>query len=238
MYAVLPWLYCRPSSARHDFLKLLPGKYRAQLLVQFDGPFDNLQAFPAVAPLHLEECVRLQDLGGAGAFLVLGIFRQNGAEEVQEHRPGALDVVHALLEQGQQERRHGQPGVVAPVLVVPDLVDDAPVQRLGLVELAALDEVPSKVVPLGLADLGLQFVGAGPGEGPGQLAARSALLLPRDGGVVLQAPIDPLSASLVENAMGWAPCCLLLWLSTTRIVPVAAWLLRDHPIIIGRDLVE
>ena len=127
--------------------------------------------------------------------------------------------------------------MVAPVLVVLDLVDDAPVQCLGLIELAAFDEVPSKVVPLGLADLGLKFIGAGTGEGRRQLAARSALLLSSDGGVVFEGTIDPLFASFVEDAMGLAFFSLLLLTMRAR-TSIDVWLLISDSITIGWRLIE
>lgn len=162
--------------------------------------------------LHLEQSICLEYLGGTGAFLVFGVFHY-GSEEVEEDRSRPLDVVHTLLEQCQEERRHGQPGMVASVLVVLNLIDDAPVQRLGLVELAGFDEIASKVVSLGLPNLCLEFIRTGTGEGRRQLATGTTLLLPGDRGVILEAAVDPMLATLVEYAMG----SLLMRISRIRI---------------------
>ena len=54
---------------------------------------------------------------------------------------------------------------------------------------------------LGLPDLHPEFLGAAAGEGRRQLTARTTLVLPGDGGVVLQAEVDPMLATLVKFAM-------------------------------------
>ena len=211
-----------PSTSSHHLPKLLPGEHRSHFVVQLDGSLHNLQALAPVAALHLEQSIRLEDLGGAGAFLVLGVVRQDGPEEVEEDRPRALDVVLPLLEERQEERRHGQPGVIAAVGVVLDLVDDAPIQRLGLAELAGMDERAREVQCLGLPDLGPELVRAGAGEGRRQLAAGAALLLPSDGRVVLEAAVGPVLATPVE----YAPRLMMMRIS--RALVAGSWTLIKY----------
>ena len=95
--------------------------------------------------------------------------------------------------------------MVAAVTIVLDLVDDAPVHHLGLVKLAAFNQVAGKEMTLRLPDLDPELIGAVAGEGWRQLTAGSTLVLPGDGGVVLQAEVDPMLATLVEYAMGLLP---------------------------------
>ena len=196
-------LRCLPRGCpgSHHLPKLLPGEHRSQFVVQLDGSLHNFQALASVATLHLEQSIRLEDLGGAGAFLVLGVLRQDGPEEVEEDRSRALDIVLPLFEERQEERRYGQPGVIASVGVVLDIVDDAPIQPFGLVELAGFDERAREVVIPGLPNLGPELVRAGAGEGRRKLTAGAALLLPGDGGVVLEAEVDPVFATPVECAL-------------------------------------
>ena len=53
----------------------------------------------------------------------------------------------------------------------------------------------------GLPNLGPELVRAGAWEGRRKLAAGAALLLPGDGGVVLEATVDPFFATPVEFAL-------------------------------------
>lgn len=152
-----------------------------------------------MSSLHLKQRIRLKDLGRTGALLVIGILHERHTEEVEKDRSGALDVPHALLEQGKEESGYGQSGMVAAMLVGLNFVDDAPVQRFGLTELSGFDEGSGKVVPLGQHDLTRKLVGAGAGEGRGELASVAPLLFPADGGVVFERSVDPVLATLVED---------------------------------------
>ena len=106
--------------------------------------------------------------------------------------------------------------MVAAAGVVLDLVDDAPVQHLGLVELAAFNQVAGKEMTPRLPDLDPELIGAAAGEGRGQLTAGSTLVLPGDGGVILQAEVDPMLTTFVEYAMRLLP--FLDWDVVLRLV--------------------
>ena len=164
---------------------MFPSEHRPQCFVQLDGALRNLQTFASMTAFHLEQGISLEQHRRADALLVLGTANNSGSKEAEEDRSCTLHIFHPLLEERQEERRYGQPGMVAAVGVVLDLMDDAPVQHLGLVELAAFNEIAAKEMTLRLLDLHSELLGAAAGEGRGQLTAGSTLVLPGDGGVIL-----------------------------------------------------
>jgi len=151
-----------------------------------------------MAALHLEQSVGLKDLGRARALLVVGVFHHGRAEEVEEYRSGTLDVVHALLQQSQEESRNGEAGMIAAVLVGLDLVDDAAVERFGMIELAGFDQGSGKVVLFGEGDLTSQLGGGRARKRRRKLTAIATLLLTGHGGVVLERAVGPVLASPVQ----------------------------------------
>lgn len=125
--------------------KLFPVEHRLEGGVQGNGLLHQFQTLEFVSLFHFKQGKGLEHFGRTRTlFDVVGL---HNAKKVQKDRSGLLGVARSLQQQGQQEGRYSQFGVIAVVLI--EFANDASVNVLGVLWFVVFDFAKGKVVVIG-----------------------------------------------------------------------------------------